>query len=202
MKESYSLDIQWLRLHYNWYLLNKLFPLYTKFWLVKLQKFGDELLQNAENLVPRSLQILYIFVLRARVSTTFSCKVVFFPRVIQKYTKFANAPPPKVAPYLLFSGLLIIKNASAKKISTTEEVWKSEASDFKTPQSSLKNTRLPSCIFNSSRRLKIGESPPPTRVWTITSKAFLQTKCWACSITGLNNFLFVNHNKQESLDQN
>ena len=50
----------------------------------------------------------------------------FFPRVLQKYTKFANAHPHKVAPYLLFSGLLIIKNASAKKISTMEEVWKSE----------------------------------------------------------------------------
>ena len=67
------------------------------------------------------------------------------------------------------------------------------SSDFKTSQSSLKNTRLRLVFFNSSRCLKIGESPPPTRVWTITSKAFLQTKCWACSITGLNIFLFVNH---------
>ena len=91
-----------------------------------MAKFDREVC--SENLLPQSLQILYIFVLRARVSTTFSWKGGFFPRVVQKYTKFANTSPPpkkKVAPYL-FSGLLIIKNASAKKISVMEEVWKSE----------------------------------------------------------------------------
>ena len=82
---------------------------------------------NAENLVQRSLQILYIFVLRARVSTTFPSEVGFFPRVVQKYAKFANTPPPqKSRLYLWFSNLLIIKNASTKKINTMEDVWKSE----------------------------------------------------------------------------
>ena len=50
----------------------------------------------------------------------------FFPTRSTKIYEICKhlSPPPKVAPYLLFSGLLIIKNASAKKISTMEEVWK------------------------------------------------------------------------------
>ena len=67
------------------------------------------------------------------------------------------------------------------------------SSDFKNTSKLVKKYSASPCIFNSSRCLKIGESPPPTRVWTVTSKAFLQTKCWACSITGLNHFLFVSH---------
>ena len=58
----------------------------------KIAKFDLEIW--SENLATRSLQILYIFVLRARVSTTFSWNVGLFPRVVQKYTKFANTPPP------------------------------------------------------------------------------------------------------------
>ena len=60
-----------------------------------MAKFDREIC--SENLVPQSLQILYIFVLRARVSTTFSWKVGFFPRVVQKIYEICKhlSPPPK-----------------------------------------------------------------------------------------------------------
>ena len=46
----------------------------------KTAKFGREMLKNVENVVLRSLQILYIFVLRENVLTTFPWKIVIFFR--------------------------------------------------------------------------------------------------------------------------
>ncbi len=47
--------------------------------------------KSEDNIAVRSLQILYTFVLRAEVLTTFGSKVVIFSgRVIQKHTKLAN----------------------------------------------------------------------------------------------------------------
>ncbi len=44
-----------------------------------------------ENIAVRSLQILYVFVLRAEVLTTFGSKVVIFSaRIIQKHPTFTN----------------------------------------------------------------------------------------------------------------
>ena len=77
MKESYSLDIQWLRLNCN--------CLYI--YLI-----------NDSSYTLNFDYILYIFVLRAKDSTTFPSKVGFFSRVVQKYTKFANHHPPEVTP--------------------------------------------------------------------------------------------------------
>ena len=148
------------------YLLNKLFQLYTKFWLVKLQsliaKFDRKIYSPA-----KFANFVYIRITRKSFNNLF-VKRWSFPRRSTKIYEICKHPsPPKVAPYLLFSGQ-----------NTSKLVKKYSASP---------------CIFNSSRCLKIGQRPPPTRVWTITLKAFLQTKCWACGITGLNDFLFVNH---------
>ncbi len=45
----------------------------------KITKIGREMLQNQQNIaVRRSLQILYDFLLRAEVLTTFDSKVVIF----------------------------------------------------------------------------------------------------------------------------
>jgi hypothetical protein len=49
--------------------------------MLKIAKFGREMLWNAENIALRNLQILYSykFVLRAGKCTTFGSKVVHFP---------------------------------------------------------------------------------------------------------------------------
>jgi hypothetical protein len=42
----------------------------------KIAKFGCEMLSNAENIALQSLQILYTFVLRAKIATIFGPNVV------------------------------------------------------------------------------------------------------------------------------
>ena len=109
---------------------------------------------------------VYIRITRKSFNNLF-VKSWFFPTRSTKIYEICKHPsPPKVAPYLLFSGLLIIKNASAKKISPrrkfgsiggtdyintgsfkkysqySQTLVRRTSSDFKTPQSSLKNTRL------------------------------------------------------------
>ena len=58
----------------------------------KTAKFGREMLKKAENMALQNLPILYTFVLRAEICTTFHTfqKWCEFPLVIQKYTKLAN----------------------------------------------------------------------------------------------------------------
>ena len=53
----------------------------------KIAKFGREMLQNAENIALQISQILYTFVLRAEVCTTFEPKVV---QISARNTKIQN----------------------------------------------------------------------------------------------------------------
>ena len=48
------------------------------------------MLKNSENIALQNLSILYTFLLRAEICTTFKPKWCKFPLVIQKYTKLAN----------------------------------------------------------------------------------------------------------------
>jgi hypothetical protein len=61
----------------------------------KIAKFGCEMLSNAENIALQSLQILYTFVLRAKIATIFGPNVVAISArnttSAYKYTKFSTA---------------------------------------------------------------------------------------------------------------
>jgi hypothetical protein len=60
----------------------------------KIAKFGCEMLWNAENIALQSSQILYTFVLRAEIATTFGPKMVAISapnRKVYKICKFCKA---------------------------------------------------------------------------------------------------------------
>ena len=62
--------------------------------MTKIAKFGCEMLYNAENVALRSSQILYTFVLRAEIATTFGPKMVAISArntKVYKICKLCNA---------------------------------------------------------------------------------------------------------------
>jgi hypothetical protein len=59
----------------------------------KIAKFGCEMLYNAENIALQNSQILYTFVLRAEITTTFRPKLAAISvrrQYKSTYTKFTN----------------------------------------------------------------------------------------------------------------